>query len=372
VHLYYTVFAEEVDTGTISSGLSKLLRIDTIHTQFEFERSTMTMTTMTTMTASSTPTQPQPPRVARQATSAVKLLLSCLIFAALLATHTLSNQQGDALDQAATGVAGDGAMKHSRLRGVNTQSNTNRNLAGVALSIAGGGGSSNAGAITSYIGANKAFGSGNGGGQSSSNTFSVGNTGAAYANAGGKTINNSTANATSADQAVAEANATSINEFKSYGVALYYEDGGFGGYYGLGNAYGYGFGYGYGDAPASSKGTGFGSETSYGGGLAYLGEVGALAQGSNLAKGSGTGGGRKPSGYGSFGGGGGGGGDQYGGSFAAFGPRFNDSAYGLPELPGALSALTRPNRTVVDNQPNGTDGGFNQTDGTTIDEINNP
>jgi hypothetical protein len=96
-----------------------------------------------------------------------------------------------------------------------------------------------------------------------------------------------------------------------------------------------------------------------------LGEVGALAQGSNLAKGSGAGGGRKPSGDGSFGGGGGGGGDQYEGSFAAFSPRFNDSAYGLPVLPGALSQLTRPNRSKTgNNQPVGSNGGFDQTDGT--------
>jgi hypothetical protein len=99
--------------------------------------------------------------------------------------------------------------------------------------------------------------------------------------------------------------------------------------------------------------------------------VGALAQGSNLAKGSGSGGGRKPSGYATFGGGGGGGGDQYGGSFAAFGPRFNDSAYGLPVLPGALSQLTRPNKTSTgDNLPVGSNGGFNQTDGTTFNTTN--
>lgn len=310
------------------------------------------------------PTQKEPARVAFKGTSPVKVLLSCLVLATLLATRTLSNPQGGAFNQTAATDAAAGAARQSWLRRGITESSQDRNLAGVALSIAGGGGSSKAGAITSYAGFNQASGSGNGGGQSSSNSFSVGDTGAAYGTAGGRTINNSTANATSDNDAVSDANANSTTSFNSYGVALYYEDGAFGGYYGLGSGYGYGFGYGYGEKPASSKGTGFGSETSYGGGLAYLGEVGALAQGSNLAKGSGSGGGRKPSGYGSFGGGGGGGGEQYGGSFAAFGPRFNDSAEGLPVLPGALSALTRPNRTVTDNQPNGYNGGFNQTDGT--------
>jgi hypothetical protein len=313
-------------------------------------------------TPSSTPT---PPRVALR-TATVKMLLSCVILAALLATHALSNQQVYDLNHTASttaGVGGDAAVRQSQLRGV-TQSNRNRDLAGVALSTAGGGGSSSAGAKTSYFGNSEASGSGNGGGQGSSNSFAVGNTGAAYGSAGGRIINNSTADATSFDDAIAEANATTSNAFKSYGIALYYDDGAFGGYYGFGNAYGYGFGYGYGNEPASAKGTGFGSETSYGGGLAYLGDTGALAQGNNLAKGAGSGGGFKPTGYGSFGGGGGGGGDQYGGSFAAFGPRFNNSAYGLPELPGALSQLTRPNRTntTTSIDPDGMTGGFNQTD----------
>jgi hypothetical protein len=318
---------------------------------------------MTTMPTTST--TPTPPRVAFK-TTAVKVLLSCLIVAALLATHTLSNQHVYDLNQHATatgaGTRGD-AAKQSLLRGVVKQTNRNRDLAGVALSVAGGGGSSSAGAKTSYFGNSQASGSGNGGGQGSSNSFAVGDTGAAYGSAGGRIINNSTADAESLNNAIADANATTSNAFKSYGIALYYEDGAFGGYYGFGNAYGYGFGYGYGQEPASAKGTGFGSETSYGGGLAYLGETGALAQGNNLAKGAGSGGGFKPTGYGSFGGGGGGGGDQYGGSFAAFGPRFNNSAYGLPELPGALSQLTRPNRTNTTTiDPAGMTGGFNQTE----------
>jgi hypothetical protein len=352
--------------------LSALQAIDTtIGTKVERSAIMAATTSTTPAIALEAPAQTQSPRATFKGTSAVKVLLSCLVVASLVATYTQSNQQGGALNQAATtgdaGGAGGPGVRHSRLRGV-TKSNIDRNLAGVALSTAGGGGMSSAGAITSYAGFNQAQGTGNGGGQSSSNSFSVGETGAAYGNAGGRTINNSTANATSADIAIADANSNSTTSFNSYGVALYYDDGAFGGYYGFGNAYGYGFGYGYGEKPASSKGSGFGSETSYGGGLAYLGQVGALAQGSNLAKGAGAGGGRKPSGYGSFGGGGGGGGDQYGGSFAAFGPRFNDSAYGLPVLPGALSQLTRPNKTATgDNQPGGADGGFNLTDGDTLD-----
>jgi hypothetical protein len=120
----------------------------------------------------------------------------------------------------------------------------------VALSTAGGGGSSNAGAITSYAGFNQAQGTGNGGGQSSSNSFSEGNTGAAFGNAGGRTINNSTANANSADIAIADANSNSSTSFNSYGVALYYDDGAFGGYYGFGKGYGSALA-GYGEATSS-------------------------------------------------------------------------------------------------------------------------
>jgi hypothetical protein len=340
----------------------------------------MTMATLSTSTpeltqapASSTQTLPQTPILAFKGTSAVKLLLSCLIVAALVATHSPSNQQGNALHQAANGGAGassGGAGRRSRLRGV-TKSYADRNLAGVALSIAGGGGSSNAGAITGYAGNNEAIGRGGGGGSGSSQSFSQGNTGAAFGFAGGRTINNSTTMAKSDDIAMADANANSTTDFNSYGIGLYYDNGALGGYYGFGNGYGFGFGYGLGEAPASSRGTGFGSQTSYGGGVAYLGLVGAQAQGDNLAKGMGSGGGRKPTGYALFGGGGGGGGDQYGGSVAAFGPRFNNSAYGLPELPGGLSQLTRPNKTATgDNVPVGGDGGFNLTDGTTLNSTN--
>jgi hypothetical protein len=284
--------------------------------------------------AASTQTQTQPPIVTFKGTLAVKVLLSFLVVAALVATQSLSNQQGNTFDQAAATGAGAGAARHSRLRGVR-KSNADRDLAGAALSTAAGGGSSNAGAITSYAGFNQASGTANGGGRSNSNSFAEGDTGSAFGTAGGRAINNSTTNAKSADITVADANANSTSSFNSYGVALYYEDGAFSGYYG------------FGEKPASSKGSGQGSEDSYGGGLAFLGEVGALAQGENLAKGRGEGGGLKPYGYASFGGGGGGGGDQYGGSYAAFGPRFNDSAYGLPELPGALGQLTRPNKTAT-------------------------
>lgn len=300
----------------------------------------------------------------------VKLLLSCLILAALLATHVRSNPRHAAVPPLQESHQADAAAPTNRmLRGgtianANTNTNANRNLASTVLSVSGGGGSSKAGALASYVGNNMASGTGNGGGQGSSNSFSVGNIGVAYSTAGGNVINNSKANATSDNLTVSDANATSKNSFMGYGVALLYEDGAFGGYYGLGDAYGYGFGNGVGEGAAASKGSGFGGSYSYGAGLAMLGQVTALANGNNLAKGSGAGGGRKPSGYGSFGGGGGGGGDQYGGSFAAFGPRFNNSADGLPILPGALSALTRPpNRTdTTGNQPSGMTGGFEQTD----------
>lgn len=286
----------------------------------------------------------------RKRSATVPILLSVLVLAALLATHTIRYQKSSTASRRNS----NDRDSSSRLRGV-------RGLAGTALSIAGGSGLSKSGSIASLAGVNSAAGSANGGGRGTSNSFSISKNGAGYGTAGGLVINNSNTNATTDDQSVADSNATSNTSFKSYGIALFYDNGAFGGYYGFGNAYGGGFGAGNGTAAAASKGSGFGSADNYAGGVAYLGETGALAQGDSLAKGAGSGGGFKPAGQSAFSGGGGGGGSQYGGSFAAFGPRFNDSVYGLPVLPGALGALTRPSNNTNGTMPSGSmGGGFGQ------------